>query len=456
MNPQNVNDSLISHISDRTGEPAEHLRKWQSLGLIRGDRASAVEDIERTRLIQLALRRGIRLEAIAKVESENGILGRYIRFIQAGSESKQYSLAEAAEVVGLDLGRLKRLRDATGVMDWGEPVDEEYLETLRHLRTGLEAGLPEEAILQLVRVYADSLTRVAEAEGRLFHFYVHERLKAAGVPAEELSRKTNASSDRLTPLIEPIILYFHRLALQRVIRENMVMHLAEEAGLAEAPEAPAQMWVAIAFVDLSSFTAMTSAMGDVAGAEVLDRFSGIVRESANRWEGRVVKQIGDAFMLVFPEPRLAVGCALEIEQRTASESQFSAVRSGIHWGPVLYRDGDYVGSNVNVAARLAAAAKRHEVLVTGAVSEGVKDGLQEGAELRSLGSKRLKGLPEEVELFEVLTPETATDKVLDPVCGMELEPAEVAARLTLESRELSFCADECLRRFVAAPERYLA
>ena len=189
-------------------------------------------------------------------------------------------------------------------------------------------------------------------------------------------------------------------------------------------------------------------------AEVLERFSRIVREAVTRQEGRVVKQLGDAFMLMFPEPRSAVTCALEIEDRTAAEPQFLAVRSGLHWGPVLYREGDYVGASVNVAARVAAEAQRHQVLVTAPVrreAAGLTD-----VDFVPLGTRRLKGLTDDVELFQVLwrAREGAEQRQIDPVCGMELGPGEVAARLSLEGRERVFCSQECLQRFVAAPERY--
>jgi adenylate cyclase len=445
----------IEELSDRTGEPVEQLRKWRSLGLVGRDSDDCflAEDLERVGLIQFALRRGIALDAIAKVERENGILGRFVRFLEPPADLTEYSLAEAAEIVGLDPALLRRLRDAVGVGAWQGTVNEDHLETLRHLKTALDVGMPEEAILQIVRVYADSLDRVAEAEGRLFHFYVHERLKAAGVSGEELMRITTEGSDRLTPLIEPIILYFHRLAMQRVVREDMVMHLAEEAGLSESPETLAQMNVAIIFVDLSSFTPFAAAMGDVAAAQVLEHFSALVREAANRWEGRVVKQIGDAFMLAFPDARSAVVCALEIEGRAATEPQFPAVRSGIHWGPVLYREGDYVGTNVNVAARLAAEAQRHEVLVTAAVTDEA-EGLP-GVEFMPLGKRVLKGLTDEIDVFRA-QPSIQLDlaKVIDPVCGMELQSSEITTRLSLEGRELAFCCEKCLRQFIVAPERY--
>jgi len=158
-------------------------------------------------------------------------------------------------------------------------------------------------------------------------------------------------------------------------------------------------------------------------------------------------------LLVFPEPRTAIACALEIEERTSREPQFPASRSGVHWGSVLYREGDYVGSNVNIAARVAAEAGRHQVLVTSAVRKEAK-GLAE-VEFVRLGKRRLKGLAEALELFEA-RPVGAEEreKAVDPVCGMELGPGEVAATLTMDNREQAFCSDECLRRFVAAPEKY--
>jgi YHS domain-containing protein len=153
-----------------------------------------------------------------------------------------------------------------------------------------------------------------------------------------------------------------------------------------------------------------------------------------------------------------VACALEIEERTEGEAQFPAVRSGVHWGSVLYREGDYVGSNVNIASRVAAEAQRHQVLVTAQVRSAAKE--LADVEFVRLGKRRLKGLASEVMLFEARPSSPAgAEKVIDPVCGMELRPAEVVARLSLEgpstgSGERAFCSDECLRQFVASPEKY--
>jgi class 3 adenylate cyclase len=444
----------LEQMARRTGEPEERLRHWRSLGLIGAEESERfrAEDVERTRLVQSFLRRGIGLEMIVRA-AESGVLDRYVDYMPPAGSASGYSLAEVAEMIGLDIDLTRRLWEAAEVGERGEVCDEEDVSMLRYCRVALEAGFPEEALTQVLRVYSDALGRVADSESQLFHFYVHQRLKAAGLAGLELVDSIQAAGERINPLMEPAILYFHRKAMTRAAREDMVRDLEEEAGLLAEGEVPGQLQAAIVFVDLSSFTSLAEAMGDVKAAEVLARFSNLVRDAVSRWEGRVVKQIGDAFMLVFPDPRSAVACALEVEGRASKEAQFPAARSGVHWGPVLFREGDYVGSNVNIASRLATEAKRHQVLVTGAVRNAAKD--LADVEFVRLGKRRLKGLADEIVLFEV-KPSSAEDeeKAIDPVCGMELRPAEVAARLSLEGRERAFCSDECLRQFVASPEKY--
>jgi class 3 adenylate cyclase/YHS domain-containing protein len=444
-----ADELTLEELSARTGEPEEGLRRWRELGLIgsEGSDAFSPKDVERVRLVQLFLRRGIGLEAIQRA-FQGDVVKWHVDVLAASGPT--YSLAEAAEIAGIDLGTLRRLWKATG---FDEELHDEDVEAIKRFKAAQDAGFPEEAMMQLVRVFHDSLGKVAEMEARLFHFHIHERLKSQGLSGRELVRATNAVGEQTTPLIEPVILYFHRKGWERAVREDAALHVAEEAGLLAVPDVPGQVTRAMAFIDLSSFTPLAEAMGDAKAAEVLERFSALVRESAARWDGRVVKQIGDAFMLVFPDARSAVACTMEAEAKTSDEPSFPAARAGIHWGQVLYREGDYVGSSVNIAARVAAEAERHQVLVTAAVrneSKGLPD-----VEFVPLGKRRLKGLASELVLFEARAAGAqATEQHIDPVCGMEMGPDEVAARLTLEGMEHAFCSDECLRRYVATPEKY--
>jgi class 3 adenylate cyclase len=185
---------------------------------------------------------------------------------------------------------------------------------------------------------------------------------------------------------------------------------------------------------------------------VVDRFGHLVRDAAASCDGQVVKQIGDAFMLVFPAPSSAVTCGLAIEHQVSVEPRFPAVRIGIHAGPVLYREGDYLGANVNVAARVAAEAARHQVLVTQAVRD--QAGGLAGLELDSIGRRRLKGVTEEVHLFEARQVGERRVRPVDPVCGMELDTDSIEATLTWHGEALSFCSRVCLELFVGDPARY--
>jgi class 3 adenylate cyclase len=101
---------------------------------------------------------------------------------------------------------------------------------------------------------------------------------------------------------------------------------------------------------------------------------------------------------VFLDAANAVHGAIGIAARVDGEPELPAIRIGVHTGTVLYRDGDYVGGNVNIAARVAAGAARHQLIVTDAVRAQLK---ADDVELHSLGPSRLKGIRDEIELLEV-------------------------------------------------------
>jgi len=111
------------------------------------------------------------------------------------------------------------------------------------------------------------------------------------------------------------LLYFHRRAWERVNGEDLLRHLLEQT----APPAatPGESPATVLFIDLAGFTPLTVAMGDTAAAEVLRRFAAMVRTSAARTGGRIVKQIGDAFMLTFVQPGARSGSGWRSPRRRA-------------------------------------------------------------------------------------------------------------------------------------------
>jgi len=442
----------LDELERRSQTPVESLAQWRALGLIgsEGEGTFGEQDLQRARLIHLLLRRGVNLDSLVRVERTEPFLDRYLGYLsEHGEGAPRYSLAQVAERVGLDRGIVQRFFEAAGLVGTGEAFSDDDVGLLGGTKVILESGLPQEALVQLLRVYSEALARVAEAEIRLFHFYVHERLRAEGVSGRDLPAATDVARARMMPFIEPTILYFHRKGFASAVADDALLHLQEGTGLM----APGQLRLAMVFVDLASFTPLTEIMGDEAAAKVLERFSQLVHDAVSRHDGRAVKQMGDAFMLAFREVGSAVACALEIERLSVAEPEFPAVRAGVQWGDVLYREGDYVGANVNTAARLADAAERHQVLVTAAVKERAET--VPHVEFVPVGRRVLKGMTEGLDLFEVRgAMDQKTRRVVDPVCGIEVEPERAVARLVFDGLERFFCCQLCLQRFVEAPERW--
>src|SRR5947209_20490268 len=110
----------LEELSQWSGESAERLLEWRSLGLIGGGRDDfGPEDVERARVIGLLLRRGIRLEAIAKADSEEHVLASYLRSALTPGSARTYSLEEAVGIVGLDLATVRKLWQSLGFSGQG-------------------------------------------------------------------------------------------------------------------------------------------------------------------------------------------------------------------------------------------------------------------------------------------------------------------------------------------------
>ena len=452
MEPASVPTLSAEELGSATEEPIERLHRLRSLRLIGSEANERFrrEDVVRVRLIQFLERRQIPLETIARAEQEEEIISSVLQFLFPDGVGPTYSLAQAADIVGPNAELARLLREAASAGD--DPVDKHDLQMLRKAKVALDAGFPEAALVQLARVYADTQSRAAEAEVHLFHFYVHEGLKAGGLSGPELRHSRKSVREQLLPVAELLIRYFHRRAMMKAVREDMVLHLMGGPPRPADSDRPTQLRLAVVFLDVSSYTPITEVMGDVVAAKIVERFSELVREAIARFDGRIVDRIGDAFLLAFPDPRAAVSCALEIERRTAAEPQFPAVRGAVHWGDVLYQEGGYVGGNLN-ASRVATQATPHQILATAAACNEI--GSLEGISFAPLGQRRLKGLAEELELFEARPDDVQRrERVRDPVCGIEMAPGQVAATLLVNGQALAFCCEKCLRLFLDVPHKH--
>ena len=119
------------------------------------------------------------------------------------------------------------------------------------------------------------------------------------------------------------------------------------------------------FVDLGGFTSFTEERGDEQAVQVLSLFRSAVRDVASRNGVRVAKWLGDGAMFVAVTTPELICTVLEIEERIDEVGSPLPLRAGLAEGPVILFEGDdYIGSAVNLAARLCDTAQAHQVLAT--------------------------------------------------------------------------------------------
>ena len=141
----------------------------------------------------------------------------------------------------------------------------------------------------------------------------------------------------------------------------------------------------------------------------LTRHDAVVRGAIESHGGHVVKTTGDGFHAAFTTAIDAVTAAVDAQLGLEAERWDATgplrVRMGVHTGEAQHRDGDYYGTALNRAARLASAGHGGQVLVSLATEQLVRDALPSDCELVALGEYRLRDLGRAEQLFQVVHPD---------------------------------------------------
>jgi class 3 adenylate cyclase len=157
------------------------------------------------------------------------------------------------------------------------------------------------------------------------------------------------------------------------------------------------------FADLRGYTSYVDEHGDHAGAEILERYRALVRAAVAGFRGAEIKTEGDSFYVVFDSASAAVRCGLAITEAASETHQGTAepirVGVGVHAGETVATAEGFVGSAVNIAARLCAQAKAGELVVSETVRSLTRTYL--GAGFEPLGTRRLKGVEEPMAIYRV-------------------------------------------------------
>ena len=146
------------------------------------------------------------------------------------------------------------------------------------------------------------------------------------------------------------------------------------------------------FTDLVGFSSWALEAGDAATLELLREVGVAVEGAVDDHQGRIVKRLGDGVMATFLRAQHALGAALDAQDATRRievDGYRPQMRAGIHWGQPRKLGGDYLGIDVNIAARVTDAAKAGEVLVSDATFEQLDlAGRSNAARAKEAGSGR--------------------------------------------------------------------
>jgi adenylate cyclase len=384
-----MDDLTLSEVARRIEVSPDTLRRWVREDIVPLDNGTwTPAAVAHARLVARLRARGHSLENLKEASRSGRLAYGYVEDLFPSAE-RTLTLEEAADEVGLEPALVERLWSATGLSAASlDEIGDEDLELLRHMATVLDAGFPLVAFLQLARVYGTAVSQIADAEVKLFHLYVHEPLIRDGRAGLEIAETMSDLVADVLPLATPIMERLHERALKHFMEQDVVGHLEAEAGDAEL----GRVRVTIAFADLAGYTRLTEEAGDEEAVDVVDRFVAAVQDTLPG-DARVIKTIGDAVMVVGSDASSLVDWAVGFQALQGDTRP--APRIGLHSGPALYRDGDYYGRAVNLAARVGARAAGGEVLCTDPVRSAAGPHLK----FQPIGEVKLKGFNEATELF---------------------------------------------------------
>jgi len=215
-----------------------------------------------------------------------------------------------------------------------------------------------------------------------------------------------------------------------------------------------EMDLALLFADLSGYTALTEIHGALTASGVVLEFCRLTQAGLESGV-RFVNSIGDEVFCAGEDTLAVVRSALKLREAAEHESYFPCIRMGIHRGPVIERGGRLFGAPINLAARLADAARGGQILCSRSIADAVRaSGV---IEARPVGERHFKNIALPVHVFELAcVAAVRTPCVIDPVCRMQVEIGDAVAVIEYAGSVYFFCSPECERAFRESPQNYLA
>jgi class 3 adenylate cyclase len=333
-------------------------------------------------------------EALAELGEREGLDACYQRLREMNERGLEYEWpCLISRIIAMMDATRKRWDDATTYF-------EKALSLARRLgfRLELAATLFWYAKMRLARDAAGDVGAATAMLNEALQLY-----QEIGLPqrAEKVLAVKMQAQEKVAPGLTPSPRRAKR-TLRSTIEEILPSALADAPSLARHSDERGT--VTILFTDIEGSTALAQRLGDEAYHGLLREHNRILREQVTRHDGHEVKHTGDGFMVAFSSASRALSCAVDIQKVFAEHNETAdepiRVRIGLNAGESIKEAGDYFGTAVTLAARIADRAQGGQILVSELVRKLV--GSLAGAEFRDAGRKQLKGIKARQRVYEIV------------------------------------------------------
>jgi adenylate cyclase len=396
-----------SEVADRANIDIQRLRHLVGLGILQPeDGRFPARDVMRARVVAALEAKGIDADALAAALASGNLTLGYLESAGRRFPRSHRTFTEVSQELQVSFEILARLYVAFGLRrpEPNERVREEDLPIIQGLPVLVRAGLGEGDVLRMVRIWGESVRRIAQFQTHYFHAKIEEPFRRRGLGDNEAYEAAiREVGVRMGHTGEEVLAWLYGRHSEVFIAEHQFGHVEaalEEAGIRPRPP---QVIEAAAFADLTGYTTLTEEAGDEVAATVALTLAEYVSEVGARHRGQVVKMLGDGVHFHFPDPGDAVRASLEIVEGVRPR-RLPPAHIGVNAGPMIYDEGDYFGRTVNIAARIASQAGAGQVFVG---EDLVRTVTPQGFRVVEVGDFDLKGIARPVKLFQALKDEAA-------------------------------------------------